>query len=107
MVKPNATIITFQGAMTIHDAEATRLRLLAAMADSDRIEIDCSAVSEVDLTFIHILLAARQGAAHSGKTLRLAQPAAGALLDALERGGFVGNPGGAPNDRQFWAGERG
>ncbi len=94
-----ATTVTFQGAMTIRNAATTLKALGAALTGSDRVTVDCSAVEEVDLTFIQILLASCRGAALAGKTLRLASPPAGALLDILVRGGFVG---GAPDERRFW-----
>jgi len=95
-------LIEFKGTMTIRNVDATRSRLLDALAEGSLIELDCTAVEEADLSFIQVLLAARSGAIRMGKTLRLAAPAQGALRGALERGGFVG--GSTAGEDQFWTG---
>jgi hypothetical protein len=66
----------------------------------DPLEIDCGGAGEVDLSLIQLLIAARTGARLAGRTVRLASPASGALLDALQRGGFLsGRPA---EDCAFW-----
>lgn len=69
------------------DAAATALRDL--LGQHSHVEIDCSAVSEADLTLVQLLLSARKTAEHDGKRLTLAAPASGALLDALARAGVL------------------
>jgi ABC-type transporter Mla MlaB component len=81
--------LLLHGAMTLREADAVRSRLLEAMSMHDTVEIDCSAVTGADVSFIQCLIAARRTAAASGKRLSLAAPAQGALLDALVRGGFL------------------
>jgi ABC-type transporter Mla MlaB component len=77
--------------------------LRAALADHATVTIDCSAATEVDLSLIQLLLAARTSAARAGKSVALAAPAGGALLTALITGGFLpeGDSAGAP-DAAFW-----
>jgi hypothetical protein len=52
------------------------------------IAIDCSAASEIDLTFIQLLIAARVSIGASGGRLSLAHCPDGPLMDTLTRGGF-------------------
>lgn len=102
MPNMEAVTVSFKGAMTIQSIDAARIRMIKAFAESDLIEIDCASVDEVDFCFVQMLLAARLGGAQMGKRVRLAAPASGALLAALERGGFI------PSSTQvapFWAGE--
>ena len=63
------------------------------------IEIDCSATTEIYLTFIQLLIAARVSSCAAGCSLSLAPRPDGVLLDTLTRGGFrlVPEPGGG-----FW-----
>ena len=97
-----AKTVAFHGGMTVLNAEDARLALLAALEADDSLEIDCSDVDEVDLTFITSLLAARIEAVKRGQSLRLSKPAAGAVLDALVHGGFTGGFAGASDERAFW-----
>lgn len=62
--------------------------------------IDVSSLSEVDLTFVQLIESARHAAANRGRTIRLRAPAQGALLQVLQRGGFVGPED--PERSDFW-----
>jgi hypothetical protein len=55
---------------------------------------------EVDISFIQMIEAARIYADTAGKGLALAQPATGALLEALRRSGFL--EGMSAQDTKFW-----
>ena len=91
------------GALTLRTIEATRAKLLEMMDRHQSLEIDCSAATEIDLSFIQLLLSARTSAQSAGKTIALAQPASGALSDVLQRGGFLGAvPGQGAADEAFW-----
>ena len=97
-------LLPFSGDLTIHTAEATRIRLLDALSSGDPVvALDCAAVDEVDLTFLQMIIAARKAAEASGRELRLASPAGGVLLDALHRSGLLVGPEGSslPEDA-FW-----
>lgn len=76
-------VIGFSRAATIREADDIVQRLKEALAASNRIEVDCGGVVELDVTFIQSLLAARKSAVAAGKTLTLSGPADGALLQAL------------------------
>src|SRR6201747_570738 len=94
--------LVLTGAVTLQSAEATHAQILE-MAGQAIMEIDCSGATEVDLSLIQLLLAARVSARNSGRTVTLTQPATGALLETLQRGGFLGATTDQPNsDQAFW-----
>jgi ABC-type transporter Mla MlaB component len=94
--------LVLTGAVTLQSAEAIHAQILE-MAGQAVVEIDCSGATEVDLSLVQLILAARVSARNSGRTVTLAQPATGALLEALQRGGFLGAAMGQPNsDQAFW-----
>jgi ABC-type transporter Mla MlaB component len=91
------------GSLTLRTIETTRAQLLEKMEQHPALEVDCSAASEIDLSFVQLLLSARASAQSAGKVLALAQPASGVLRDVLERGGFIGAvPGQVTADEAFW-----
>jgi ABC-type transporter Mla MlaB component len=91
------------GPLTVRLAKQIRARIIEALGQFPSVTIDCSGATEVDLSFIQLILSARKSASASAKTLSLAQPADGALLEALRQAGLV-----APADREpvadqtFW-----
>jgi ABC-type transporter Mla MlaB component len=90
------------GEITLQSVDAIHAKLLD-MAAQPVVEIDCSDVTEADLSLVQLILAARASAQKSRRILALAQPAAGALLDALQRGGFLSVAGAKPSPEQgFW-----
>jgi ABC-type transporter Mla MlaB component len=94
--------LVLTGEATLQSIESIHSRLLE-MAGQPTIEIDCNDVTEVDVSLIQLILAARSSAHKSGRSLVLARPASGPLQDALQRGGFLGADTGQPNpDQAFW-----
>ncbi len=64
--------------------------------------VNLDEVEEADLTLAQLLEAARRTVAAKGQSIRLEKPAEGAVLQVLQRGGFL-NPDDA--DRlEFWFG---
>jgi hypothetical protein len=63
------------------------------------IAIDCSAATEIDLTFIQLLVAARISARIAGLSINFVPCPDGVLLDTLTRGGFRVVP---ENGAGFW-----
>ncbi len=70
------------------------------MLCDDNVTIDVSALSEVDLTFVQLIESARRAAGERGRAIRLSQPAQGALLQVLQRGGFLDLAD--PERSDFW-----
>jgi anti-anti-sigma regulatory factor len=96
-------VLRFDGSLTLPRAETIRSILAAALDEGAPIAIDCDGATEVDVSFIQLLLAARRSAAHRGASFALAAPAAGTLRAALERGGFlIAASKDAASDSDFW-----
>jgi ABC-type transporter Mla MlaB component len=95
--------LVLSGEITLRSVDAIHSRLLE-MAGQPIIEIDCSDVTEADLSLIQLILAARTSAQGAGRTVVLAHPATGVLRETLQRGGFLGSVVDQPNpDEAFWS----
>lgn len=90
--------LVLEGALTIHTVETVRATLREAIEPPPganlakagaNLSIDCSTATEIDLTFIQLLVAARVSGQLLGKSVSLAAAPDGALLDTLTRGGFA------------------
>ena len=102
---PSVANISLDGALTVRGVHSVHASLLAALEQHAMIILDCSAATEVDLSLIQLLLAARRTAQRANKTLRLAGADNSALQTALLRGGFVPTePDGPDPDAPFWLG---
>ncbi len=85
---------------TISNIAVTYEIIASTIAHNEDVTIDVSSLSEVDLTFVQLIESARRAAAERGRTIRLRTPAQGALLQVLQRGGFLD-----PEDQErsdFW-----
>lgn len=92
--------IAFSGPATIPHVREAWSRLSAAAAAGGDLLIDIAGVTAADLSFVQLVESARACCAEQGATVRLAQPADGALRDVLDRGGFL-DPA-DPDRLQFW-----
>ncbi len=114
--QPGDARIRLDGALTVRGVDSVHAKLAAALEQHAVVVVDCSAATEIDLSLIQLLLAARRTAQHADKTLRLAGADNTALRTALLRGGFVpaepdcdpdADPGGVGPDTEFWQGTTG
>jgi anti-anti-sigma regulatory factor len=80
--------VALTGALTIRTIETVHATLREAIAQHCNVSIDCTAATEVDLSFIQLLVAARTSARRSDNSVVLAACPDGALLDALTQAGF-------------------
>jgi hypothetical protein len=76
--------IELAGAITIREIEAVHKGLLAKLESKVPLEIDCSAVTEADISLVQMLLAAEK----SGAALRLLQPYPDVVQQVLARCGL-------------------
>ena len=96
-------LLALDGAQTVRTIDAAHRDLVAALAEHATVTVDCSAVTEVDLSLIQLLLAARVSARLAGKTLGLTAPANAALRAALVQGGLLAGDAGATGpEAEFW-----
>ena len=113
MTDPQSSVarIRLDGALTVRGVESVHADLAAALGQHAMVFVDFSAATEVDLSLIQLLLAARRSAQRADKTLLHAGADNAALRTALARGGFVpgepdcdigGEPGAVGTDTEFW-----
>lgn len=97
-------VLKFDSVQTLGQAGEARRKLLDALATASQVTVDCDEISEVDLGFIQVLLAARHSAKARGIPFTLARPATGPLRDALRRAGLVGRvaDGEIATEESFW-----
>ncbi len=96
-----AAIVTIAGQIDVQSIAPVHRDLLNAVQGSNVIVLDVANVSDVDLTLVQLIVAARRYADASGKSLRLSGPATGKLHECLSRGGFLS--GGV--EKRFWQAE--
>ena len=99
---PSVRTLDLAGGRTIRNGEQTRSLLLEALCGDLPVSLDCSAVTEADLSLVQLLLSARKSAELSGKTLTLAQPVSGVLLQALSKAGFTTSPDPLTGGDSYW-----
>lgn len=92
------TTIELAGELTIRGVAEVRSRLIEALAAEPRLAAHIEREATVDLTFVQLMEAARRAAGEAGGELSLCEPAGGALLETLQRGGFLTDP----DRRRFW-----
>ena len=90
----------FSGPATIRQVTDAWIQLQSAVETGRPVTLDLSEVSATDLSFVQLIESARLSAERLGGGVALAQPAAGALRDVLERGGFL--DGACAARLQFW-----
>ena len=106
------SVTSLRGEQTVRTIAATAETLRTALDKvgppaAGPIVLDCSGVSEVDISFIQLVLAARTTARARGRELRLGAPAQGALLAYRTKGGFLASDTSIGRDRRdFWMNDR-
>jgi anti-anti-sigma regulatory factor len=87
MPTPPFTLV-FTGSLTVSQSEAVQASLLEALTEHASVEIDCSDVEDIDVSFLQILISASQTALAWNKNLRLSSPPSELLSEAITRCGF-------------------
>lgn len=83
-----------EGEMTIYQIADLKPALLDALAQSDEIELDLAAVSELDTSGVQLLMLMKREAVAAGKALKLSghSPAVLEVFELLGLGGWFGDP---------------
>lgn len=92
--KDDARPLRVEGEMTIYQADALKQTLLTALKERRELDIDLSAVTEIDAAGVQLLIAAKKAAQAAHKELRLTAHSA-AVMEAFELidvGGWFGDP---------------
>lgn len=82
------------GTLTIYDAAAGKQALLAALDAVTELEIDLSAVTEMDTAGVQLLVMLKRAAAGANKQVKLVahSPASLEVLDCYNLAGYFGDP---------------
>jgi anti-sigma B factor antagonist len=91
---PKAHRFAIDGELTIYRAAELKPVLLNALEGNKEVEIDLSAVSEVDTAGVQLLMMTKRAAQARGATLRLSahSPAVVDALQLLDLAAFFGDP---------------
>jgi|AraplaDrversion2_2_1032049.scaffolds.fasta_scaffold26822_3 hypothetical protein len=96
----NQDRFSFPPIATLRSIGAIHQELLDFIKINDATVVEFSADGQIDISVLQLLEAARLYAGTAGKTIELAEPAAGPLLDTLRRSGFL--EGMSAEDAHFW-----
>lgn len=98
-----AVTVELSGLTTLSTITDAYNKLLSALTQNPggRVIVDVGKTSDVDLSFVQLLLSARRSAAQTNTDLTLSSPASDALLATLTRGGFL-----SPPADHFWLGKK-
>jgi hypothetical protein len=99
---PNSAFL-FPTSVTLRSAMDVRAALLTLLQSGAPITLDCTEMTEADLSLVQLVVAFRKSVVERGMTVALKEPASGALLQLLVRSGFLTAPAGNPDfDDAFW-----
>lgn len=82
-------VVTFDGSQTIANIESSHQRMCFALDSARMLSIDLSAVSEVDLSFLQLLIATRKAAIAVGQGIAWAGTTNQSLASAAARAGLT------------------
>lgn len=80
-------ILAIEGAMTVYEATGHKKELMDALADSNGVDFDLSAVDELDTAGLQLLVLAHREGIKAGKRVRLLSGSP-EVLEALNRYGL-------------------
>lgn len=87
-------VVQIEGELSIYSAAELKPQLYSVLQQHVELELDLSAVSEMDSAGLQLLIAAKREAQALGRTLRLTQhsPAVLEVLDLCNMAAFFGDP---------------
>ncbi len=83
------SVVRFSDNVNISNIADAHGILLAALEQNNSITIEIDDLEEVDLTFVQLIESARRSAAEGERSIALRKAAQGAVLQVLQRGGFL------------------
>jgi anti-sigma B factor antagonist len=86
--------IALDGEMTIYTAASLKTRLLNGLAENNELEVDLSAVSELDSAGLQLMVLLKREAGDQGKSVRFVDHSQAVLdvLDLTDMGSVFGDP---------------
>lgn len=92
-------VVSLEGEIRVQRAEEIRQELKGSITSYEQVFLNVSHISDVDLSFIHLLYAARRFAKKKKKVFRLTGTFQDTVLKRLQMGGFLeGNISAAARD---------
>ena len=82
-------VVSLEGEIRVQGAEDIRTELKDSIASHEQVFLNVSHVSDIDLSFVHLLYAARRFAKKKKKVFRLTATFQETVLKRLQTGGFV------------------
>lgn len=82
-------VITLEGDVRVQRAEELKTELKSAVDSYEQIFLNVSRLSDIDLSFVHLLYAARRYAKKKKRTLQLTGTFQQDVLRRLQIGGFL------------------
>jgi ABC-type transporter Mla MlaB component len=86
--KKNRRVLHLSGELVVQDAERLASGLLEALGDADRVEIDLSSVTDLDISCLQLFCAAHKTSAQQNKLLRIDGVCPEAVRRLAENAGF-------------------
>jgi ABC-type transporter Mla MlaB component len=99
---PGSGTLDLSGPRTIRYADQTRSLLIDALCAHSAINLDCSAVTEADLSLVQLLISGRVSGQLSDKTVTLLHPPSGAFLQTLSKAGFTASRDPLTSTESYW-----
>ena len=100
--------IALSGTVGLRDITGLAQQLREQLTAARTLLIDCTAVTEIDLSAVQVFVAAHKSAVASGRSLALRAPADGPLCRLLKAAGFMGADGTPLTpEGQLWIGAGG
>lgn len=88
-----AGVLRLEGDITIQQAEELKENIIQGLGSVDKLYVDSSNVSAIDLSGLQLLCAAHRAAITLGKTFHLAEPVSSDLRRSAEAAGFARHTG--------------
>jgi anti-anti-sigma regulatory factor len=82
-------VLALSGDQGMRQAVRTQAEVLAALHMPGDLVLDCTGVTEADLSLVQIILAAHRTARTGGRCVTISAQPDGALRSVLQRGGFA------------------
>lgn len=80
--------VSLSGDLTIQNADSIFSKIHDALIDCEHLEIECSRMRDVDVSFIQMLFSVKKTIENRGGIFRITPENLPALTEALARGGF-------------------
>jgi anti-anti-sigma regulatory factor len=99
----NAKVLHLSGELVIQHANRLRSGFIESLRDANRIEIDLSAATDVDISFLQLLCSAHKSAIHAGKSVALDYSRSTVVTETIQRAGYFRHTGCMGNEKCFWS----